>query len=241
MSHTALVTGASRGLGLEFVKQYAQDQWNVIACCRQPTQAKELQALSIDYPSVKIIKLDVCNDKEISQLAKILSGIPIDILINNAGILGKAYTSIETVSKKEMMEVFLTNAIGPLQIAKVLLPNLTLGALKTIVNISSQLGSITFNTQKIDPSLTTPYKGYYAYRASKVALNMLMKTLSLEWYSKGIRILLLHPGWVKTDMSGPRAILDTTVSVKELRKVIIEKSSLDDAMYHTFEGEELPW
>lgn len=242
MASTVLITGANRGLGLEFVKQYIQDHWHVIACCRNPNEAKELQKLATIHPALKILKLDVCDDQEIVQLTKILSGIPIDILINNAGIAGEDHLSVETVTTEEMVKVFLTNTVGPLQTSKALFPNLMLGNLKIIANISSRLGSIAQNTYKIDNSTpNNTYRVYYPYRASKVALNMVMKTLSLEWDQHGIRVLLLHPGWVKTDMGGSNAPIETKTSVGGLRKVILEKSAHKDSMYHTHEGAELPW
>lgn len=234
--HTVLITGANRGIGLEFATQYAQDKWKVLACCRHPEEAKALHALAKDHPLLSILRLDVCDQDEISRLAADLASTPIDLLINNAGVLGmpgndrNSSETVREVTPNDMLHALKTNAIAPMQMAKAFVGHLEQGKMKTIASLSSQMGSIALCEG-----------GYYAYRMSKAALNMGMKCLGQEWAPKQIRVLLLHPGWVKTDMGGPQAPIEKHRSVKGLRTVILEKSQDSRGQFFDYQGKELPW
>src|SRR5262245_31651614 len=184
MNHgTVLITGANRGLGLEFTRQYAADGWHVIACCRDPKEAPELKKLKAEVHA-----LDVTSQESIDHLAKTLNGKPIDVLINNAGTHGDRRSFGET-DIALWKQIFAVNTIAPYQVLAALLDNVVAGAQKKVVNISSKVGSIG----------DAPGGGNYAYRSSKTALNMVMVNAAHELKNHGITILLIHPGWVQTD------------------------------------------
>lgn len=240
MNYTVCITGTTRGIGLEFVKQYAQAGWNVLACSRHP-EAPALQAVKSQYHNVSIFDLDICDENQIIKLANLLQDVPIDILINSAGIYDKEEKDDDTaqalsvVSFEAMLEVFKVNAIAPLMVSRSLLKNLQKSRLKMIVTISSRGGSIGDNTSG----------GTYAYRASKAAINMVMKSLAVDLKSQEIKVLLLHPGWVKTDMGGPGALIDVETSVKGMRQVIeehVNSSSADtETIFFSYQGQTIPW
>lgn len=238
MDKTVLITGTSRGIGLEFAKQYAEDGWEVFATCRHPEKADDLNQLSKERSNLHVYQLDVLQNKDIQQLAKTLSGKPIDVLINNAGIFGTnrrgwdASNFFEVSDEDAMVDVFRTNTVAPLHIAKMLLPNLELGSLKVLANISSEAGSIAHVNGSV---------GNYAYYVSKAALNMAMKCLDQEWSPKGIRVLLFCPGWVKTDMGGKNAPVEKEVSVKKLRQLILDKVKDKKGLYFNYQGKAIPW
>jgi NAD(P)-dependent dehydrogenase (short-subunit alcohol dehydrogenase family) len=231
MIKTVLITGANRGLGLEFARQYALDEWQVLACCRDPKKAEQLQKLSTQYNNITIYKLDVTKETEITKLTETLDKMPIDLLINNAGIYGDKASTLERLSTQELNKVFLTNTIAPLLISRALSNNLMLGQMKVIATISSLMGSISNNNSG----------GSYAYRASKSALNMIMKNLSIDYKTKGIHVLVLHPGWVKTDMGGEQAPLDINTSITGMRKVILEQAKKNQGLFYSYDGEEISW
>lgn len=231
--NTVLVTGANRGIGLELVRQYLEDKWTVFACCRQPEKANELNALARTYPSLSIFHLDVTNQDNINKLALELSSKPIDVLINNAGILGEKAginDTLKDITADNLLQNFKINAIAPILMARAFVKNLEESKMKTLVNISSQMGSIELS-----------HGNFYAYRMSKAALNMGIKSLSYEWAEKKIRVLLLHPGWVKTDMGGPKAPVYKQDSVKGLRAVISNKFQHFEGIFFDYQGKELPW
>lgn len=240
MNYTVCITGTTRGIGLELAKQYAEAGWEVLACSRRP-EAAPLQALNDIYPNLSIVELDVCNLQQIQQLANHLHNKPIDLLINSAGIFGKkeededSDQAFETVNPETMQNVFMTNAIAPLMVARSLLNNLIESQLKTVVTITSRAGSIGDNLSG----------GMYAYRASKAAVNMVMKGFAVDLHAQQIKVLLLHPGWVKTDMGGPDALIDAETSVKGMRQVIDRKIkepiTNTQNLFFNYQGEELPW
>jgi NAD(P)-dependent dehydrogenase (short-subunit alcohol dehydrogenase family) len=240
MKHTVCITGTTRGIGLEFAKQYAEAGWEVLACSRHP-QAPVLQELKKEYTNVSIWELDVCMEDQIKQLAKDLQDKPIDLLINNAGIYGlkedddDADQTLETVSIEAMEKVYRVNCIGPLLVTRSLLNNIKKSQLKTIVTITSRAGSIGDNSSG----------DMYAYRPSKAGVNIVMKSLAVQLKPQEIRVLLLHPGWVKTDMGGTGAEVDVQTSVSKMRQVI-EKQTLNpeidtDNLFFNRQGEILPW
>lgn len=230
---TILITGANRGLGLEFTRQYAADGQSVIACCRNPAEAKALQALAEGSGGrVQVEQLEVTEPASIDALAQRLAGRPIDMLINNAGIIGPAMEkqTLTGMDYDGWAECFRVNTMAPLRIATALLPNLEAGQGRTIANVTSRMGSV---------ELTEP--NAVAYRSSKAALNMVMKCLSLELADKGFTVVVLHPGWVQTDMGGPNAAVTPPDSISGMRKVLAGLTRADNGRFFNYDGAPLPW
>lgn len=227
-----LITGANRGIGLEFTKQYAQAGWQVFACSRH-TDAKALNQLADEYPGkVHLHTLDVSDGNQIDGLAKQLSSTPIDALINNAGIYpGGNKESFGTIDYEAWVKAFQINTMAPLKMAEAFIDHVANSSEKKIVNITSKMGSIDDNTSG----------GYYLYRSSKTALNMVAKSLSLDLAPRGIITVVLHPGWVQTDMGGSHAPTPPQRSVAGMRRVIAELSQKDSGKFYDFNGQEILW
>ncbi|MFC1674235.1 SDR family oxidoreductase, partial [Pseudomonadota bacterium] len=207
---TVLVTGANRGLGLEFARQYATEGWRVLATCRAPDHATELNALDGD---VEVIALDVCAFDAVAKLAGELSGTAIDVLINNAGIYGPKGASLDAMDASAAQvweQVMRTNVMAPLFVTRSFAPHVAASELKRVAVLSSKMGSMADNTSG----------GSYIYRSSKAAVNALVKSLSHDLSADGILVAALHPGWVLTDMGGPSALIDAQQSVSGMRRVI---------------------
>ncbi len=230
---TVLVTGASRGLGIEFVRQYSTAGADVIACCRKPDDAKELQAL-VDGSggSIRSMRHDATDFDGIGTLADDLKGEKIDILINNAGIGGPRGEGADAQNFKGWNEVFETNVYGPLKTSLALQDHVAASDEKKIVTISSGLGSI---------GAARGGGGGYAYNISKAAVNRAMKQLSLELAPKGIIVAALAPGWVRTDMGGPNAMYSPEESISGMRKVIEGLTAETSGAFINHTGETVPW
>jgi NAD(P)-dependent dehydrogenase (short-subunit alcohol dehydrogenase family) len=224
-NHTILITGTNRGIGLEFTKQYAEAGWHVHACCREPQSSAALMALANQYPNIHLHALDVSDFSQMTQLSNQLKALSIDALINNAGVYP------EQLNTSEWLNAFLINAIAPYEMVKAFLPQIRKGNLRKIATLSSKMGSIDDNTSG----------GSYAYRSSKVAANMVMKSLSVDLVPEGIAVVMLHPGWVLTDMGGPNALIDTKTSVTGMRKVIEKLSLANTGKFIAYDGKEIPW
>lgn len=219
-----LITGANRGLGLEFARQYAAAGWTVIGTARRPAQADELRALNVE-----ILALDVMDEDSIAALAAVLEGRAIDMLINNAGIFPRV-SEISKVDANDYRQTLMVNTLGPALVTQALLPNLRQGKRQRIVNITSQLGSIERNSG-----------GFYGYRESKAALNMFTKTLAAELGPEGFICLAIHPGWVRTDMGGQNANLSPEESVSAMRVVIDNVTADDNGTYRGYSGDPVAW
>src|SRR6516164_1780653 len=221
---SVLVTGANRGLGLEFARQYAADGWKVIACCRKPDEAAVLKKIDGE---VEIEALDVRDGKQITNLVRRLKGQAIEILINNAGIYGPSSGS-DTDAWLDVMRV---NVIAPFHLAEALVDNVARSERKLIVNISSGMGSIAENTDGGSP----------IYRSSKTALNMVTKNLAIELRGKGVTVVVLSPGWVRTDMGGKRAPLEAAKSIGSMRKVLAKLGVKDSGRFFNYAGKLMRW
>lgn len=226
-----LITGANRGIGLEFVKQYLALKHSVIGTCRSPHDAASLLELERQYPGqLTLMKLDVGLETSIGDCAQKLANINVklDLIINNAGILisGERF---RTLSARHLSESFVVNAAGPMLLTQALAPLLSPGS--KVVNVSSILGSIA-STQ----SFYTP-----SYCISKAALNMATKLLSYELEQRKIIVFAVHPGWVKTDMGGENAKLEIEASVNGLMRVIENASEAAQGRFFSWENEEIPW
>jgi len=235
---TALITGASRGLGLELVRQYLADGWRVHACCRAPDRASGLAALQ-PSPRLLVHPLDVTRPESVRELAASLRDEPLDVLINGAGLIGwgsfaekgVALQPFGGIDYDEWRQVFDTNVFGPMRVAEALAGNVERSRQRKIVTLSSVVGSVARNRAG----------GLYAYRSSKSALNQVMKSMSIDLAKRGIIALPMHPGWVRTDMGGPGADLDVATSVSGLRAVIARLQPADAGRFLSYAGEELPW
>ena len=228
---TILITGASRGIGLEFVRQYAKEGANVIACCRNPDDAKELNAIARESGGkVRTLPLDVSSKDSIVALGRTLDGEAIDILINNAGISGPPKQSADEIDLEGWLDTFRVNTIAPVLVAQALRENIKRGHDKKIVAITSMMGSTEDHGG-----------GMYAYRSSKAALNNAMRGLSREWSKDGIVIGIFHPGWVRTDMGGKNAAVAVEDSVKGLRQRIASRNVKNSGHYIDYAGAELRW
>ncbi len=224
-----LITGANRGLGLEFVKQYAAQGWRVFACCRHPDQAEALQALAKQYVHIRILALNVADFDQVDALAAELHQEKIDLLINNAGIYPAG--DLENTDMAAWLEAYRVNSMAPFKMATAFTPHIAASRLKKIATLSSKMGSIDDNTSG----------GSYSYRSSKVALNMVMKSLSIDLRPYGIAVVTLHPGWVLTEMGGPDALIDTQTSVAGMRQVIENLCLANSGQFIAYDGQSIPW
>jgi NAD(P)-dependent dehydrogenase (short-subunit alcohol dehydrogenase family) len=222
---TVLVTGANRGIGLEYARQMAGQGYRVIGTARNPAQANELAAIAD-----RVEALDVADAASVAALAERLEGEAIDILINNAGFFDRADVSIDKVDFELMQQTLAINTLGPLRVIQALLPNLRKGQRKLIVSMSSQLGSIEQSNGR-----------WYSYRTSKAALNQINKTLSAELAPEGFVCVVVHPGWVRTDMGGAAATYTPKESVAGLLQVIEKLGPADNGRFYDFKGESIPW
>ena len=224
-ANTVLITGANRGLGLEFARQYAAAGWTVIATARNPADAADLNALG-----VRVVALDVADQDSVEGLARALGETPIDLLINNAGIFPRVGTLAEA-DFDDVARTYAVNTLGPMRVTRALLPNLRKGGMKTVVSISSGLGSITDNTGG----------RFYGYRESKAALNMFTRTLAAELRDQGFTCVVISPGWVQTDMGGPNANLTPKESIGGMRAVIARLTPADTGTFWNYNGDTIPW
>ncbi|MGH6660216.1 MAG: SDR family oxidoreductase [Rhodospirillales bacterium] len=226
---TVLITGAGRGIGLEFARQYAADGWRVIAGCRKPANVKALKG--VKGGTVAVEKLDVDDPTSVRALARKYAKDAIDVLINNAGIYGPRGMTMTTVDYDTWGQVLRTNTMAPLRVAAAFLPQVARSRKKTIATVTSWMGSIAANEAG----------GHYAYRSSKAAVNAVMKSLSIDVKAKGVIVALLHPGWVKTDMGGPDATIEAPESVTGMRAVIAKLKKKDSGRFFNYDGMPMPW
>ncbi len=228
---TTLITGANRGIGLELTRQFGEAGWRVIACCRNPEQAHDLKALTTKLPSVQAFRLDVSDPDQISGLSASLENEAIDILLNNAGVYGAKASSFGSVTMEEWLPVLEVNTIAPLLMAQCFVDQVSRSDLKTVATLSSKVGSIEDNRSGSG----------YAYRSSKTAVNQVMKSLSIDLASRGIKAVALHPGWVKTDMGGPNALIDTKESARRLIVILTGLTTEQSGSFINYDGSVIPW
>lgn len=227
---TILITGANRGIGLELVRQYYSMDWRVIACCRDLAQSNELKKIDEDNNRLIIRQLDIRKIDEIAALSRYLENQSIDILYNNAGIIGHT-TKFGELEQEGWLETLKVNTIGPILLIQALIHQLELGQLKIIANMSSSLASISSNSEG----------GYYQYRSSKTALNSVTKNLAIELKHKGFTVVAIDPGWVKTDMGGKNALITPEESVTGIRHVLNTLTQEDTGTFINYQGKKQPW
>ncbi len=226
-----VITGASRGIGRELTRRYLERGDHVDAAVRNPASAGELAALGERAGGrLRIFACDVASDTSVRAFAAALGDVTVDVLVNNAGVMGKwqALTDLDYV---DMAQTFDTNALGPLRVTAALLPHLRRGSVRKVVNMSSRMGSIGDNTSG----------GAYAYRMSKAALNMACKSMSLDLGSEGFTAVVLHPDWVKTDMGGPDAPTSVEEAVAGIVTLVDRLGPADTGGFFHYRGETIPW
>ncbi|NBC14388.1 MAG: SDR family NAD(P)-dependent oxidoreductase [Gammaproteobacteria bacterium] len=228
-----LVTGSNRGLGLELVKQYAEDGWQVFATCRHPAEAGRLRELADTHGRVSIHRLDVTSTEDMRNIAWELAGAPLDLLFNNAGIYLEqhyALPQLGTIRYDDWLRTFAVNTQGAVRVTEALLENLRAAAQPLVAVMTSHMGSIG--------DIDMP--GSLYYRSSKAALNATMQGLAAELEPAGIGVLLLHPGGVTTRM-GPREGLTPVDSVRGLRRQVAAFDLAHTGRFVRFDGTEMPW
>lgn len=225
------ITGANRGLGLEWVRQYAREGWRVYASCRYPAEADALKALVKKHHEISIQRLDVTKADDVRAIIWEMEGKPIGLLVCNAGVyLEKGRPEFGCLRYPEWDTTFEVNTKGAVRVVEALVDNVERSEKKLVVAISSHMGSIA--------DIQSP--GSYYYRSSKAALNAVMQGLSVELHDRGIGVLILHPGGVKTRM-GPRGGISLEESVSGMRCIIERFTMTDTGRFFRYDGEELPW
>lgn len=224
---TVMITGANRGIGLELARTYAGDGWRVIALCREPKKARELAAIEGE---VDVRALDVADFARVDALARTLEGQAIDVLVNNAGVSDMRRDDHDRVDYDGWGHVFRVNAMAPLRMCQSFLDHVALSEKKVMAAMSSRMGSIALNGG-----------GSYGYRSSKAALNCVMRGLAMDLAPQRITVVVLHPGWVRTDMGGRNADIDVAASVAGLRKVLDGLDFADSGRFIGYDGKEIPW
>ena len=220
---TILITGASRGLGLEFARQYAAAGWRVLATVRDP-----LAGRAVSDAGAEVYVADVADVAGLRRLKATLGATGLDIVLNNAGVYGQNQ-DFGAVDADGFLRVMRVNALAPLQVAELFADQMPKGGI--IACMSSKMGSVAENTSG----------GFYAYRASKAALNMVVKSLSLDLRDRGIAVVALSPGWVRTDMGGANAPLEPPQAVAGMKAVLDKVNLTDSGKFFHFDGSEVAW
>ncbi|MDG3088628.1 SDR family oxidoreductase [Vibrio hannami] len=226
---TVFITGANRGIGLALVKEYLSLDYVVHATFRSTDSSSELLSLSEHESNLTCYQLEVTDYEALSNLVATLPAI--DLLINNAGYYGPKGYGFGNTDIDEWRKVFEINTIAPLKLVEAFYPLLMKGDQKRIACISSKVGSMAENTSG----------GGYIYRSSKAALNSVVKSLSNDLSPEGFTAVALHPGWVQTEMGGPRALISTQASANGLANVIENLTGSDTGRFLNYDGTELPW
>jgi NAD(P)-dependent dehydrogenase (short-subunit alcohol dehydrogenase family) len=229
---SVLITGANRGIGLEFARQYLADGWRVYAACRHPDSASELRRLAQESDhNLRILAMDVTDPGTVKAVAAELDGQAIDLLLNNAGVGGPRGQTIGNIDYTAWAKVLDVNTMGPLRVAEAFVDHVARSNRRLIVTLTSGMGSIADNTSG----------GAIAYRSSKAAVNMVIRSLALDLAPRGITCVVVNPGWVRTDMGGSHATLTPAESVKRLRDLIETLGPAQSGKFFNHDGREYPW
>lgn len=232
MKDVVLVTGANRGIGLEFSRQYAESGWRVYASCREPERATELGRLAAAGGGrISIHPLDVTNTAHVAALPAVLGDQPLDMLISNAGIYGQEDADFGNTDVRAWLHAFHVNTIAPLKIMEALAGHVARGRRRVVACLSSKMGSMADNRSG----------GSYVYRSSKAALNAVVASAAVDLRSRGVTVVALHPGWVKTDMGGPNAELTVAASVSAMRALLDGLTVADSGRFIDVDGSTIPW
>lgn len=228
-----VVTGANRGIGLELVRQLRDRGDEVEACARRPADARALAALAGDR--VRVHALDVTDPASVRALATALGDAAIDLVFNVAGVYGGPTQSLaqmaEDLALDDVAATHDVNALGPLRVTLALLPHVRRGTAKKLVHVTSNMGSIADNTRG----------GFYAYRMSKAALNMMSRSLAVDLRGEGITSVVINPGWVQTDMGGPGAPTPVADSVRAILGEVERATLADSGEFLNWRGDRCAW
>ncbi|HWA01381.1 MAG TPA: SDR family oxidoreductase [Caulobacterales bacterium] len=228
---SVLITGANRGIGLEHARRYASRGVSVFAAVRAPEEAEELQGFARGQDGrVTILKYDAAAPDAADRLKRDVGGAAIDLLFANAGVGGR-YRGLDQVDADEIVATFRVNALAPLLLAQALADNVVASARKLMAFQSSLMGSIEDNGSG----------GAYAYRISKVSLNMIARTISRDLARDGVIAVALHPGWVRTRMGGAGAKLSVEASVEGQQNLLDKLTPAQSGGFFNYDGRELPW
>jgi NAD(P)-dependent dehydrogenase (short-subunit alcohol dehydrogenase family) len=232
MAAVILITGANRGLGFEFARQYVTDGWRVFAACRNPATASELRRLAQDRGGrLNVVAMDVTDAECVKNAATQLKAVALDVLINSAGIAGVPGQKTGKVDYESWAHVFNVNTMGPLRVLECFTDHIAGSERRLVVTITSGMGSLADNTSG----------GSIAYRSSKVAVNMVMRSAAIDLAPRGITCVLVNPGWVRTDMGGPKAPLSPQESVMAMRRLIETFGPNQSGKFYNYDGREYPW
>jgi len=229
---TLFVTGANRGIGLALTRRYVENGWTAIATCRNPEEAQDLQDLASSAPErVEVYPLSVTDWGGIRNLAERLSGRPIDMLVNNAGVRRMNAYHLGDIDVDGFMRSVEVNALGALKVSEAFRPHLARSKNALLVMMSSSLGSIAKNRQG----------GDYSYRASKAAMNAVMRSLAVDLNGDGTTVVSVHPGWVRTDMGGRQASLSPEESAAAIQRVLEGVTPDNTGSFLRYDGREDPF
>ena len=229
---TVLITGANRGIGLEHAKVFSARGIRVFATARSPSEATELTALAqASGGNLKVLPYDAASPDAPALLKQALGETPIDLLLANAGGMGNRDVAFGSVDVEEVLQLVRINSLAPLKLAESLAENLACSQRKLIAFQSSLMGSIGDNGSG----------GFYAYRISKVALNMVARSVANDLKSRGVIAVALHPGWVKTRMGGSNAPITVAQCVDGQQRLLDKLTLADSGKFFNFDGKELPW
>ena len=229
---TVVITGCSRGIGLEFVRQLLARGDRVFAGARRPEACPDLMQLAQAHgDQLTVLPLDVTSLAHRMNLASTVGDRPVDLLINNAGVYGPVPDRLGDTDEQAWLETFRVNAIAPRQVVEALLPQLRRAANPCIALLSSKMGSMADNGSG----------GAYIYRSSKAALNAVGVSLARDLVNERILTLILHPGWVLTDMGGPNAEITVAESVTAMLKTLDAASPGDNGRFIDIDGSTIPW
>jgi NAD(P)-dependent dehydrogenase (short-subunit alcohol dehydrogenase family) len=229
---STLITGANRGIGLEFARQYLADGWQVYAACRDPSSASDLHRLvDTGNHKLRILALDVTDSFSTKAAAAELDGQAIDLLLNNAGVMGARDQTIGNIDYDAWAKVLDANTMGPMRVSEAFIDNVARSDRKLIVTLTSGMGSLADNTSG----------GSIAYRSSKAAVNMVMRSMAIDLAPRGITCVVVNPGWVQTAMGGPHAKITPAESVTKLRRLIETLGPPQSGKFFNYDGKEYPW
>lgn len=228
---TILITGANRGLGLEFSRQYLAEGNAVIAACRNPGAAQALQELGRTAKGLSVIDVDVADTASVKRAAARVPTATIDVLVNCAGVFGTGGDTLGSLDYDAWRAVLEVNVLGPARMCEAFLDQIARSERRLIVTITSGLGSLADNSTG----------GYIPYRTSKAAVNMLMRSAAVDLKPRGVTCVVVNPGWVKTDMGGPNAKLSPEESVGAMRRLIARITPQDSGRFYNYDGREYPW
>ncbi len=230
---TLVISGSNRGLGLQWVRHYLARGWRIFATCRFPERADELNRLAATHDNLTVHRLDVTSETDTRALTATMIGVPVDLLINNAGVYFEQWGKdpLGTIKYDNWQQTFNVNTLGAMRLSEALIDNVAASDRQLIVSITSHMGSIADITSPSD----------YAYRSSKAALNAAMKGLSLEAANRDVGVLLLHPGWVRTRMGGDSAPLSVKESVDGMSQLVEKFRPAQSGQFFRYDGRKMPW